>query len=181
MAISGITIIKRRHFWEHHWLDHGFHVNFPMVSMFMLYPLVNWLKWLWKTDENGPCIVDLPTKKGIFFHSYVSLPEAIWRFPQIGAPPNHPLSWDFPLKTYHLGIPPCMETAIWYTLHYFTPSKKRPKFPAEHRKSVYAQAVLRGIEHIYSVPGFPKCGMRSALPGLVNIQKAIENDHRNSS
>ena len=33
-------------------------------------------------------------------------------FPQIGVPPNHPLSWDFPLFTNDFGIPPFWETPI---------------------------------------------------------------------
>ena len=34
----------------------------------------------------------------------------IWGFPKTGVPLNHPCSWDFPLETIHLGVPPFIET-----------------------------------------------------------------------
>ena len=49
-----------------------------------------------------PIIVDLPFEYATPTYSNPS----IWGFPEIGAPPNHPLSWNFPWnKASILGFP----------------------------------------------------------------------------
>ena len=37
---------------------------------------------------------------------------AIWKLPEIGVPPNHPLDMGFPIRTIHFRDPPFMETTI---------------------------------------------------------------------
>ena len=47
----------------------------------------------------------------ICIHIYIYI--YIWRFPEIGVPPNHPFQWYFPLTTIHLGVPPFMDVYLY--------------------------------------------------------------------
>ena len=49
-------------------------------------------------------------------HSWNRGIPGVWYsgFLKIGVPPKHPFLWDFPVWTLHFGVPPLLETSIWF-------------------------------------------------------------------